>query len=362
VIGRETIVYYISGHGFGHASRSMEVIGALTARRPDLRIVVRTRVLPWFFDDIRGPRVEVQPLDADTGVVQIDSLTLDEDETARRAAVFYDDDFARRIDVQADSLRQLGASLVVADIPPLAIAAARAAGIPSIVVGNFTWDWIYAYYSRFERMAPGVIGTIARAYADADLALRLPVHGGFISMAPVTADIPFIARRSARDPAETRRRLGIEGGGPIVLASFGGYGLDLPYDRIARSGLTVLAPERHPPSGLRYEDLVAAADVVVSKPGYGIVSECAANGTALLYTSRGPFAEYDIMLAEMPQMLRCRYLPREDLVAGHWREAIEALLAQPPPAARPRVDGAAVAAEIILERLGTTYDHSSRSA
>ena len=138
-------------------------------------------------------------------------------------------------------------------------------------------------------------------------------------MAAVTADLPFIARRSARDPADTRRLLGVEGAGPIVLASFGGYGLDLPYDRIARSGLTVLAPEQHLPAGLRYQDLVAAADVVVSKPGYGIVSECAANDTALLYTSRGPFAEYDIMLAEMPRMLRCRYLAQQDLVAGNWR-------------------------------------------
>jgi len=97
---------------------------------------------------------------------------------------------------------------------------------------------------------------------------------------------------------------------------------------------------------------VAAADVVVSKPGYGIVSECAANDTALLYTSRGSFAEYDVMLAEMPRLLRCRYLAPEDLLAGDWQEAIEALLAQPRPAGRPRVDGASVAAAIILGRLG----------
>ena len=30
-----------------------------------------------------------------------------------------------------------------------------------------------------------------------------------------------------------------------------------------------------------------AADVVVTKPGYGIISECIANDTAILYTSRG---------------------------------------------------------------------------
>ena len=51
---------------------------------------------------------------------------------------------------------------------------------------------------------------------------------------------------------------------------------------------------------LRYEDLVHAVDVVVTKPGYGIVAECLANGTAMLYTSRGRFREYDVMVAEMP--------------------------------------------------------------
>ena len=44
--------------------------------------------------------------------------------------------------------------------------------------------------------------------------------------------------------------------------------------------------------GLRYEDLVAAVDVVVTKPGYGIIAECVANDTAIVYTSRGHFVEY----------------------------------------------------------------------
>ena len=124
------IVFYISGHGFGHASRCTELISKLTTRRPDLQIVVRTAAPPWFLDDIRSPRVEVQPLDTDTGVAQIDSLRLDEDETARRAAVFYGD-FDRLAEAQARDLRQLGASLVIADIPPLAIAAAHKASHPA---------------------------------------------------------------------------------------------------------------------------------------------------------------------------------------------------------------------------------------
>ena len=111
---------------------------------------------------------------------------------------------------------------MLGDIPPLACAAAARAGIPSVAIGNFTWDWIYGGYEMFDSLAPDVINTIRDAYATATRALRLPLHGGFEPMAAVTSDIPFIARRATRDPADTRRRLGIAGDRPFVLASFGG--------------------------------------------------------------------------------------------------------------------------------------------
>ena len=223
----------------------------------------------------------------------------------------------------------------------------------SLAIANFTWDWIYSIYPAFDRLAPDVIPAIRDAYATAALALRLPLHGGFAPMAAVTRDIPLIARRSVRDPAETRRRLGLAGDRPIVLPSFGGYGADLPLDALRRSGrFTMIEPTREPPAGLVYQDLVAAADVVVSKPGYGIVSECVANDTALLYTSRGRFIEYDLFVAEMPQILRCRFLSQDDLLAARWDAAIEAVLAQPAPPVRPALDGAAAAAREALATAG----------
>jgi len=117
------------------------------------------------------------------------------------------------------------------------------------------------------------------------------------------------------------------------------------------NGLMVLAPDA-PPPGLKYEDLVAAVDVVVSKPGYGIVSECVANGTPLLYTSRGRFAEYEVMVAQMPGLLRCRHITQDDLLAGRWRAGVDSLLAQDDLPDRQRVDGAAVAARAILAMAG----------
>src|SRR4029078_10346380 len=102
--------------------------------------------------------------------------------------------------------------------------------------------------------------------------------------------------------------------------------------------------------GLRYVDLVAVADVVVTKPGYGIIADCVANDTAMLYTSRGRFVEYDVMVQEMPRFLRCEYIDLDRFLAGRWRDALLRLLDQPAPPEQPRTDGADVVAELIVER------------
>ncbi len=364
---KQTIVFYISGHGFGHASRDLEVVNAILQRRPDTRIVVRSAVPRWFLErSARGP-IEIQQADTDTGMAQIDSLRIDENETARLAADFYGG-FGHRVKAEAAVLGELGASVVVGDVPPLAFAAAREAGVPSIALANFTWDWIYNDYPDFEERAPGVIATIRSAYRKATLALRLPFHGGFGPMAAVTLDIPLIARRARHSRDEVRRALGLDDGKPIVLASFGGHELNLPYVEIARHGrftlmLTAYEVRSGPADnrtlrlfelaelaarGLHYEDLVAGSDVVVSKPGYGIVSECIANQAALLYTSRGRFAEHDVFVRDMPKVLRCRSIPQEDLIAGRWSDAVEALLQQSAPDDRLEANGDAVAADAIL--------------
>jgi len=270
-------------------------------------------------------------------------------------------------------LRQLDAAFVVADIPPLALEAARLAGVPAMAIGNFTWDWIFRDYPGGEDAAD-VLGEV---YRRAGRAFRLPLAGGFETIPNVT-DLAFIARRATHAPADTRARLGLPGG-RLALVSFGGYGVSgMNLDALSRTtGWTLLVsasvpfgPDRVPLAqvgtrgalhpldepamygvGLRYEDVVAAVDVVVTKPGYGIISECLANDTALLYTDRGHFIEYDVLVREMPRYVRCAYLPQAELLRGDWQSALDTLVASPPAPERPAVDGAVVAAQWIVRQL-----------
>ena len=58
--------------------------------------------------------------------------------------------------------------LVIADAPPLGCAAAAAAGIPSVVVSNFTWDWIYQAYRRGTRTGAVASRCAARGLRTGD--------------------------------------------------------------------------------------------------------------------------------------------------------------------------------------------------
>jgi len=104
-------------------------------------------------------------------------------------------------------------------------------------------------------------------------------------------------------------------------------------------------------TGFRYEDVVSAVDAVVTKPGYGIIAECVSTSTPMLYTSRGDFREYDLLVREMPKYLRARFIDQRDLFAGRWRAALNGLLAQPAPPETLAVDGAARAARILTSWL-----------
>ena len=362
-----TLLFYISGHGFGHASRDIQVINALARRVPGLRVVLRTMVPEWFLRASLEARVEIIPGDTDAGVVQPDSLSIDEVGTARRAAAFYarfDEHVAR----EAELIRSLEPALVAGDIPPLAFAAAAAAGVPSVAISNFTWDWIYGGFPGFDTLAPGVRAVIARANAQATHTLRLPFAGGFAAMRQIE-DVPLVTRRPTLAKGDTRGRLGLGHERPIVLATFGGHGGNIPLERAAESArFTVMATDYevgshltpHPNLrvvsgeamrrlGLTYTDLLAASDVVATKLGYGIVSECLANGVALLYTLRRRFIEQEVFMREMPAVMRSLHIDTDALRDGRWAERVEALLAQPWPAPPPSADGADVVAGRMMD-------------
>lgn len=359
------VAFCISGHGFGHASRQVEVINALGALAPGLPLHIFTQASRWLLERTLRVPATLHAWEVDTGAIQQDSLAMDVPATLEAAARFEAEADQSAVTL-ARAFRAHDVRVVVCDAPAMPCTAAQHAGLPAVLLANFTWDWIYADFTADHPGYADLPARLGARYGQADAAWRLPMHGGFDTVRTVL-DFPWVARRSRRDPGDTRARLGAGDSRPLALISFGGYGVagmtlahhaGAPYRLVlsagAQHGATDAPPDciaadrdRLDALGLRYEDLVAACDLVVSKPGYGIVSECVANDTALLYTDRGRFREYPVMVEAMPAVLRCAHLDQQALASQRWDAQVDRLLAQPAPGERPLVNGADVAAGML---------------
>lgn len=349
------LVAYATGHGYGHTTRLCEVLRAVRARAPSLPVTfVGTVPEQLVRRAVPGP-VGFRAVATDVGLVQRDALEIDEAESAARCRAF-EDSWSARVEAEEGFLRAAGARLVVSDIPALPFEAAARAGVPAVGLGNFSWDWIYRHLAGRQ---PALAASAARArtaYAKATLLLELPFAGD-LSAFPRREPVGFVARQPRIGRAEARRRLGLDER-PAVLVSFGGVGLPgLTPAALARlTGLRFLFPEelqvdRLDALGLDYPDVVGAADVIATKPGYGIVTDAIAAGTRLVYTERGDFPEYPIMVAAMTRHLACVHVGNAEVRAGRLGEAIRRVLDLPVPP-RPELGGAERAAARLLALLG----------
>ena len=65
-----SIAYYITGHGYGHTVRSVEIIKELFRRRPDATVHVRTSAAAWLFEQLRSFHFQYHETRLDVGALQ----------------------------------------------------------------------------------------------------------------------------------------------------------------------------------------------------------------------------------------------------------------------------------------------------
>lgn len=360
---RGALILYVTGHGFGHATRASALAAALKRLRPDLDLEVRSDAPAWLFTE-SCPGLPVSRGGADPGLRQRDALDIDL-EASLALQQGLDADWPRLVEEEAAWLSARGAALVAADIPPLAFAAAAAAGVPSIGISNFSWDWILEPYAAADSRWAPARRRCAGAYARAEEALRLPLSGAFPAFQRVV-DAPLLCRKA--DPAAAERWRAREGldfdRRTLVLLAFGGFGLG-PLELKAGENLAAYAFAGFGPkpeglnadwhelrSGTNEDQLAAAAacDLILSKPGYGVFSEALAFGKPVLYVPREGFREIGALVAGLKRRGACAPLPREDFEAGRWRAGLERLLVGSAPAPVP-ADGDEWIARRLLARL-----------
>ena len=105
----------------------------------------------------------------------------------------------------------------------------------------------------------------------------------------------------------------------------------------------------HIPEGtMSFENILNSCDMVLSKPGYSLISECIANKIKILYVPREDFRE-DIPIDKvLHQNMTSVRLSMDHFIAGNWQHELEKLDNKPEKWTAFQVNGAGIIAGKIM--------------
>jgi UDP:flavonoid glycosyltransferase YjiC (YdhE family) len=336
----QRMAYFISPHGYGHAARAAAIMAALHQQRPAVHFEIFTQVPAWFFADSLPGNFSYHSVLTDIGLAQKNSLVEDLPQTLQRLAKFipFESD---QIEKLAEQVQGLGCSLILCDISPLGLAVARAAGLPSILVENFIWDWIYQGYAAREPEFEKYIVLFQSWFKSATYHIQTePIcqpNSASLTTEPVS--------RPKRTPANlTRQKLGLPAEARAILLTMGGipwdYSFLVPllaypdYYFIIPGGSEqpeirqnlVLLPHH---SQFFHPDLVHAADAVVGKLGYSTLAEVYHAGIPFGYIPRPGFRESEVMSRYVDRYMSGVEITAAQFENGAWLAVLPELLALP---------------------------------
>ncbi len=345
------LAYYISGHGFGHARRSAEIIRCLLRQTSDLTVHIRTSAPEFIFAPLPKGRITLESAALDPGAIEDDALRVSRDKTiaAVESTLASSEALLSR---EVDFLRRSGVRLIVADIPFLAGELARRTGLSVIGCANFTWDWIYEPWLTNFPHDRQLLNIISQHYSRFSILLQMP-FGGVSEVFPEVHKTPLVAWPSEMTPEAVldllppaarrdapRILVGMRGGCcPEVLRR---AAISMPDVTFLVNDSIAVAENVVPVTlgrGLMFADVQRVCEGVISKLGYGLVSDCAAMGTGIIWPMRDGFREDPVMAAEANSLVRLSQIAVEDYLGGHWKNAVYALLASPRKPPVPPVGG-----------------------
>jgi hypothetical protein len=328
----------ISSHGLGHLAQSAPVLNSLRRRLPNLRLTVASTVpAERLRARIEGEfRIEARPLDF--GFEMEDAFRVSRDASANAYRAFH----ARWDDRLAETtswLEHEQPDLVLANVAYLPLAAAARLGISAFGMSSLNWADLFAHVFAGEPWMPPLHSQMLEAYRSAT---------AFIKLTPgmPMPDLPNgrwagpVARLGKKRRDELRVRCGAQTADRILLVAFGGIDARLPMEDWS------FAPTQHwlVPRAWRIEhpsvsniesldwdfsDLIASADAVIGKPGYGTFVEAACNGTPMLYAARPGWPEQDALIPWLHRHARSVEVSAGALRRGDLAGKLEALWQQP---------------------------------
>lgn len=322
------IAVYISGHGYGHFTRTLNLLSLLS----------RTAKYTFHIRTSSSLCAVPLPYALHPGVIQTNPYQIDTDQSLHSLQNF-DPSYPQT--EESRFLKQYNIQAIISDAVSLPCLLANSLNIPAILITNFTFDSIFqtlldtAPKNTNKTSCQLKVDEMTRQYALADAILRLPGYIPFIFNGPQIIDVPMHFRRAIRNRTETFLALGLQHleGQKVLLHCFGGHGLDAPSElpKLPEGWVCLSQTIHHPPffykilGDVYMPDVIGACDAILGKLGWGTCSEVIGNGyKPFIYVPRSAFVEEVGLLSWMQSAHRkIVRLEVDKYESNIWLEAIE---------------------------------------
>lgn len=349
----------VSSHGFGHLAQVAPVLNQLTGDSlPSLtamRFTLRTTLPPVAVAKRIAIPFDIDVGSDDFGMVMFNALHSNVPESLRRYAAQHAD-WEHAVESLAKHFSDLKVDVLFADIPYLALAAAARAGIPAVALCSLNWadileQSVAASPGALEsaglprRRFESILQAMRDAYASATVFLQ-PEPSMAMSGLPNVRQIPPVGDQRPSPNRESLVQWVSQAGhgqaeqGWFVLVSKGGIPTLLkpqqwPTHCLGRPLFYLVTPDlagQHPHAvaleaqAPAYQVLIAASDVVLSKPGYGTFVEACVAGTPVLYVARPAWPETAALTRWINRVGHARQIDAEQLETGDFEPSLRELL------------------------------------
>ena len=348
----------VTAHGFGHLAQLSPIVNELVGRAPGLRITLQGAVSAAFAAECLPTGFVHHQVALDVGMPMdnpLDTRWAEAVEAYTRFCAQHDDHLVR----QREMLQKDIPDLVLSDVPWLPLVAARELGVPAVGLSSLNWLDILRDGPLGHLLPASVIEDLASGYQSADCFIR-PTPAMPMSWLNNGVNVGPVARQGRARSGEIRASLGLSSDCKLVIYQLGGIG-----GGVMQAGIPVI-PGAHwlLPSGCRgrrdcsaisdlglpFIDVLASSDLLLTKPGYGSVTEAACQGVPVLYVARHDWPEEPFLLDWLRQQQPCVEISREALKAGDFVDELNHLLMSPRPDPVPAT-GVAQAADILMTYL-----------
>jgi hypothetical protein len=348
---------FVSSHGFGHATRVAAVIQNLAQHFHNLEILIVGQTPQWFWDCNQPLNCKFSFLECctDVGLIQNGPFEHDLGKTHNALIQFLDfnEVVMNHPVVTVDSFKP---TFILCDVSPLGIKVGIRLNIPTILIENFTWDWIYEQYAPAKKEFRGIVFCLKRLYKQVSYRIQCkpfcdPVNGSIKTMP--------IFREPVLNKEKVLTLLGLSNSAQYILITTGGISMNRNLDKFASDFFLVVPGEYEEihivnkviylpmNSSIPFPDLVNSSVCVVGKAGYGTVAECWGMNVPFMGVFRDSFRESSILLEFCIANLNFQKINLSSFLDNTWAHQVTSLL-KPKIQSKRRINGSSQVASYIV--------------